>query len=331
MSAESLRSRLLFALTAGTALGLSACVCGDYEPEVTETTEDFTGYLNNGEDPCPEDPYNEGSWYVEVPRCDPEPGEDSGDVVEVRLYGQDGSECRYEVYCVDVEPDNCIGGRPIEQGGCAVLAAAVRRADWRTTKAPALEGLDESERQELAERWTRAALEEHSSVAGFNKLALGLLALGAPPELLLAAQQAAIEEIHHARDAFALASTYAGRPVGPGPLALQPIQPARDLVELALATAREGAINETLSAWDAQRRLETETDPAVQATLARVVDEETRHAELAWRILGWAVAVGGHPVRAALTRLFSELTVPPSLQPCIEQVLRPVADQLLAA
>lgn len=67
-----------------------------------------------------------------------------------------------------------------------------------------------------ADFWTRVGLMEHASVAAFSRFSLQLMALGAPSDLLQKSHEAAADEIRHARDAFALAGHYAGRPVGPG-------------------------------------------------------------------------------------------------------------------
>ena len=335
MTTTQLRRRLLLALTTGAVLGctgVSTNPCGGFD-SVYDESGTVSGLLVSEDDSCPEDPWSdEVEWAETVPDCeaigDSGMRPDSGIDRDATLLDQSGLECRYELHCSGVIP--CPGGRPIEQEGQPVLSPGAARGDWSSSRRPDVRELNPAQRQQLAERWTRAGLEEHSSVAGFNKLALDLLALGAPPELLVAVQRSAIEEVRHAQDAFALASTYAGRPVGPGPLPLGPLTPARDLVELALSTAREGAINETLSAWDAQQRLDAATDPEVREALRAVVEEETGHAELAWRILAWCVAEGGQPVRAALQGHFGSLTrASGPMRTCVEQVLMPVAVQLL--
>ena len=46
---------------------------------------------------------------------------------------------------------------------------------------------------------------------------LQLMALGAPPELLLDTQRVTIDEIEHTQLAYCMVSAYEGRPVGPAP------------------------------------------------------------------------------------------------------------------
>jgi hypothetical protein len=64
-------------------------------------------------------------------------------------------------------------------------------------------------RRRLAERWSRAALAEHASIASFARFTLQLLRGG-------------LDEIEHARLSFRVASVFAGRSLGPGPLPIPP-------------------------------------------------------------------------------------------------------------
>jgi len=109
------------------------------------------------------------------------------------------------------------------------------------------------------------------------------------------------DEIEHARLCYGLASAYAGRPLGPGPLAID--RALVDPVDLASVTARavrEGCIGETLAALHAGVRAQAAVDPVVRAVLERIAEDESRHAELAWRFVRWAVAHGGEVVRASV-------------------------------
>ena len=46
------------------------------------------------------------------------------------------------------------------------------------------------------------------------------------------------------------------------------------------------------------------TDGATRAALARIAEDEARHAELAWRFVSWALATGDVEVRAAVSAAF---------------------------
>jgi hypothetical protein len=133
---------------------------------------------------------------------------------------------------------------------------------------------------------------EHASVASFARFTLHLLALGAPPELVGDAQRAIGDETEHARLAFGLASAFAGKPLGPGPLAIDGALDGFDLRDFVATLIREGCVGETVAAIEAREALEHVTDPAVRSVLETIARDELRHAVLAWRTLGWVVSSG---------------------------------------
>lgn len=95
--------------------------------------------------------------------------------------------------------------------------ALTTRADWSGEEALDVSGIPASEREAIARGWARAGLLEHASIAAFARFTLQLLALGAPPALVLDARAAIGDETEHARLCFTIASAYAGRPLGPWP------------------------------------------------------------------------------------------------------------------
>jgi hypothetical protein len=217
----------------------------------------------------------------------------------------DGDLCCYDVIqdCPEPKYDQNFGygcmGRPLVQEGRVVLAA-VRDGGGRTPLAPRVEGLSEKQRAELARFWLRVALAEHASIAEFHRVALDLMLHGAPAGLLAKAQVAAVDEARHARRCFAMASAYAGRPLEAGPLPLGAnVSLAVDLATLARVTLRGGCVGETCSTWLYARLGERAKDPAARRVMEGIVRDETRHAELAWAILRWAIDQGGDAVREA--------------------------------
>ena len=184
-------------------------------------------------------------------------------------------------------------GRPFLVGEVARVAGVVRRGDWSSRPRPVTKGLSEAARSRLAAYWTEVAQMEHASVAAFARFALELLALGAPPELLVATHDAMADETEHARLAFSLASAYGLREIGPGPLALDGaigiVTPRRVFATLV----REGCIGETLAAVLATEAHASATDPSVRAALSRIAQDETKHAGLAWRAAAWLLEAGG--------------------------------------
>jgi hypothetical protein len=187
----------------------------------------------------------------------------------------------------------CAIGRPFLVRGQERLAGRAARGDWSARGVtPDTRGIPAARRARLAEHWTRIGLMEHASVAAFARFTLHLLALGAPPDLILASQQATADETTHARCAFALASAYGARPVGPDALALDGAMDGFDLASFVTTLLCEGCIGETVAAIEAREALDHARDPAVRAILATVADDEQRHAELAWRTLAWLVGQG---------------------------------------
>lgn len=213
-------------------------------------------------------------------------------------------ECCYEV---EANP-GCGVGRPYLEDQAPVVAPLVASLDWPGAPGESSD-LAEALRGALAEAWAHDAQHEHASVASFARVALELMALGAPPALITAAHRAAGDEVEHARLCFALASRFAGAPVGPGPLPLGDAVPlTRDLASMAAATVAEGCIGETLAVAVAQAQLEKATDPEVRAALTAIVDDESRHAELAWSTVAWAIRTGGAAVRHAVESAFASAT-----------------------
>ncbi len=197
-------------------------------------------------------------------------------------------------------------GRPWVVDDRPLVAPTQRGAGslgWSLASPPLGGDLTPSQRASLAEAWTADALLEHASVASFARSSLALLAAGAPAHLVELSHRAALDEVRHARLCFALASTYAGEDVAPGPFPLGgDVRVEATLEAIAVSTVHEGCLGETVAAVIAAEQLARATDPRVRAALTEIAADEARHSELAWRIVAWAVDAGGPPVRAAVER-----------------------------
>ena len=137
----------------------------------------------------------------------------------------------------------------------------------------------------LAAKWLAAARMEHASVAAFSATALRLMALGAPPELISEVHRAALDEIEHARVAFAIATAYGAAAHSPERFAIE--MTPMTLRELAIETFVDGCVGEMVAALDAER--EAEATPALAGVLRQIAVDEARHAALAWQIVAWCV------------------------------------------
>ncbi|MBL8915273.1 MAG: hypothetical protein JNM17_31505 [Archangium sp.] len=166
----------------------------------------------------------------------------------------------------------------------------------------ALDALDADQRRVVADGWSAAAQQEHASIASFSKFALELLAVGAPPSLLVSAHRAGLDEIEHARMSFKVASLCARQPLGPGPLPISPqsITQSLGLLPSAVAATLDGCLNETIAALEAGAAADGTKHEALQLVLEEIARDEQNHAELAWEYVAWAIATGGRSVRDAV-------------------------------
>jgi len=202
-------------------------------------------------------------------------------------------------------------GRPFLVLAEQRLPPVTHRGDWLERTAPRVDHLTFSERAELERHWTMLGQMEHASIAAFARFSLQLLSLGAPPELVEACTQALADETAHTKLCFGIASAYAGRAIGPGPLDVSDslnVTSLRDIVDLVIA---EGCFGETGAALEALDAAATATDPVIVAAYTRIASDEQRHAELAFRFVRWALASGGSAVSERIeTALRGELGQP---------------------
>ncbi|MBX3199522.1 MAG: ferritin-like domain-containing protein [Labilithrix sp.] len=234
---------------------------------------------------------------------------------------EDG-KCCYE-FCAGA----CCG-RPLVVDGLARVAPPATRVDWAPARSPCV--LDGATRDALREAWTRDALLEHASIASFATFTLELLAVGAPADLVAGAQAAAADEIEHARVTFAIAGSYAGGPLGPGPLDVSGVVPSSDLAAIAAACVRDGCVNEAIASAVAAAQAANAVDPELRATLERVADDEAHHAELAWSFVQWALSTGRADVRDAVDAAFdAPVAGPPALPDGIDAAVWTAHGRLL--
>lgn len=306
----------------------------------TETFQS-TGCFNTETEPeqCPPAAEVEPSDLYLPGRC----GDDlhitsvDGEGAPTEIQGQTGATpgCCYPVTVVDTDANGeCIVGRPYRDGQelrCAPIDAG-QIADAR------------------AAAWLRAGALEHASVVAFARLSLRLMACGAPNDLLAQVHQAAREETEHAEACWAMAKRLGVCAIRVGQFPFnESIAVDGDLAKLATETVREGCLAETLGAHLAQVAASAARDPQIQAVLEKIAQEEARHAALSFRIVAWALRVGGEQVRQAVLEAFAgplpridieELASRADIDPellireaklGVEEVIRPAAAAMLAA
>lgn len=200
----------------------------------------------------------------------------------------------------------CAYGRPFLVQHSERTAGVTESEGWVLERSLPSTELPREQAARVAEHWTRVALMEHASIAAFARFALELLSLGAPADLLEAAHLALADETRHARVAFSLASRFAGRPVGPGPLELHGVLTDTGLEAIVTAAVLEGCIGETLASLEAAEALTSASDSGARDALGPVVLDERRHAELAWRFVSWALSQHGSRLGPVVARAFDE-------------------------
>ncbi len=214
-----------------------------------------------------------------------------------------GDTCCY-VFCAGA----CCG-RPLMVQGLARTAELRGHSAW----AAQAEAVHRQFEPELAAAWRADGREEHAAIASFYRLGMELLAVGAPPALVGAASHAASDEVAHAQICFAWARALDGADDGPGPLPLADLTLRRDLPSLAVASALEGGIGETLAAAELALAAAMCPDPKKAQLLRAMADDEARHAALAWQVVAWALAEDPAGVRPLLTAALGQaLNTPPA-------------------
>jgi hypothetical protein len=128
------------------------------------------------------------------------------------------------------------------------------------------------------------AVEEGASIHAFEQLRVDLTYLGAPPELVDAADRAARDEEGHARTVTGLARRCGAEPA----FRLTGRRRSRDIEAIARHNAVEGCIRETYAALLAHWQAARAEDPGLRVAFGRIARDETRHAGLAWAIARWA-------------------------------------------
>ena len=149
--------------------------------------------------------------------------------------------------------------------------------------------------QEQGLDWTNRALGEYSSIASFAAFAIALMTNNAPPSLIKDALEAAMDEFRHARTSFNMASLLTSENISPGPLPPTSLSFEQDINSLAIETALQGCIDETLSALIAASEVLTinmndehiNSPELWKEKVIMISKEEARHSALAWRTIHW--------------------------------------------
>jgi hypothetical protein len=138
--------------------------------------------------------------------------------------------------------------------------------------------------------WTQSAFSEYASAAAFAEIATCLFAAGAPLDLAAAAGDFVVDEVIHAEMSARLAMAFGGavalsvdltRLVRP-PVGTDPLLRAAELV------VRTSCVGEALTVPLLRTARRLSGSPLVRGVLARIVRDESQHAELGPWFLDWA-------------------------------------------
>jgi hypothetical protein len=138
--------------------------------------------------------------------------------------------------------------------------------------------------------WTQSAFSEYASAAAFAEIASCLLAAGAPIDLVAAAGDFVADEVLHAELSARVAMSMGGavaldvdlrRLVRP-PVSSAPLLRAAELV------VRTSCVGETLTVPILKLSSSRSRSPLIKAVIARIVRDESGHAQLGPWFLDWA-------------------------------------------
>jgi hypothetical protein len=194
-------------------------------------------------------------------------------------------------------------GRQLRRFGRVLLPRLRSSSEWTTSEMVIdAEGAPAG----LADQWRENGKTEHASVAAFARLTLDLMALGAPPALVAAANRDALDEIRHAELCFSIARALDGRTESPAPfpeaqrVGTLPRSRTLALGKLAVDSLVDGALHEGVSARVIAKLSQRSAVPAIAAALKGIAADEGRHTAHGWAVVEWCLDEGGAPVAEAL-------------------------------
>ncbi len=199
-------------------------------------------------------------------------------------------------------------GRRHRKGSKLLAPETEAGADWLGAEPTALAlAIPAGERDALGAEWRDNGKKEHASVAAFAQLTLDLMAVGAPPELIAAAQRDALDEVRHAAACFAIARDIDG--IAESPSAFPDARSRRflftasrsiALTQIAVDALADGVLNEGIAARLLGQLAKKCAVPELSSILRLMAADESRHAAHSWDIVAWCLESGGATVANAL-------------------------------
>ncbi len=151
--------------------------------------------------------------------------------------------------------------------------------------------IPENIRQFIIEYWLESSISEHTSIASFNKHSLELISIGAPSNLLIRCNQAAIDEIVHAVLCMSVVSSVSGKKLSDPVTSVANLLPTEPTPkDIMLSVLYDGCINETLAAFSAKVVSRYTKEPNIKKIIEKIDMEEMNHALLAFDTLDWIIS-----------------------------------------
>jgi hypothetical protein len=138
--------------------------------------------------------------------------------------------------------------------------------------------------------WTQSAFSEYASAACFAEIAASLLAVGAPIDLVAAAGDFVVDEVLHAELSARVAMALGGAVPLEVDLTrlVRPPTGEGSLLRAAELVVRTSCVGEALTVPVLKKARATTRSPLIAAVIARIVADESHHAQLGPWFLDWA-------------------------------------------
>ena len=194
---------------------------------------------------------------------------------------------------------NAMHGRPLRTKTGLAGPAAIN-TDNEPRFSSYFEGRDADSMEAL---WLFKAQAEWLSVPAFAQLAHQLKKLHAPQGFIARTLQAKNEEIKHSVLTAGIASMASGKSISIAESqesSRPPLTGKEGLTRVAIESWLDGCLHEGLAAKEVTLQAEQASEPHIREALIQIAEDESRHHELAWDILDWALQQGGPELREAL-------------------------------
>lgn len=155
-----------------------------------------------------------------------------------------------------------------------------------------LAGVSREVRRLVGGIWADRARTELGAGSGFAQVVVGLYAIGARPEVLALATEAAHQEVEHAQSCHRLAELYLAETVEmprPKKVGVPAHEGASDALRATLHLIGLSCINETLAAEFVARCLDASEHRAVREASSAHLRDEIGHARVGWAHLASGV------------------------------------------